>query len=82
MEAIRVIKTVKNHQVSINVPKHFEGKDVEVIILSSEMETGGNFRRKDEFLKFLRNGPTFSEEEIQRIDAVKKEFRNWTIEGF
>lgn len=33
MEAIREIKEITNHKITINLPKSFSGKKVEVIIL-------------------------------------------------
>ena len=84
MEAIKVVTTVKNYQVAVDVPRHFEDKEVEVIVLLTEPDPDGKSEPtdKEQFLEFLRNGPTLSEEELKRIDEVKQELRNWTPEEF
>lgn len=38
MEAIRGIKEITNHKITINLPKSFSGKKVEVIILPLKEE--------------------------------------------
>ena len=82
MEALKRITTVKNRQVLIEVPDYFEEKEVEVIVLTAEPGAKHQQHDKKKFLEILRNGPTLSEEELQKIDEVKKEFRNWTLDEF
>lgn len=82
MEAIKTVKKVKNHQVLIELPDDYEHAEVEVIVLLMNPEDKGKFRKKEEFLAFLRNGPVPDEEEIKKIEAVKQEFQNWTIQEF
>jgi hypothetical protein len=82
MEAIRTRTTIKDHHLSIQVPQTFEDSEVEVIILRLEPLSRSQTQDRNQFLEFLRNGPTWSEEEIQEIEAVHKEFTQWTIPEF
>lgn len=82
MEALKTNTTVKNRQVIVDLPDYFEDEEVEVIILSATTDVERKHVQKNVFLEFLRNGPTLSDEEIQRIDEVKKEFQTWMLKGF
>ena len=82
MKAIRQVKEVKNHQVLIELPENFGNKNVEVIILPLNIMNKEKIKDREKFLKFLLNGPTLSPEEIQRIEAMQREFNQWTIEKF
>lgn len=79
MEAIRARTTIKNHQIVIQVPQAFEDSEVEVIVLQLEPPPRNQAQEKEQFLEFLRNGPTWSEDDIQNVEAVRKEFSQWTI---
>jgi len=82
MEAIRTRTTIKNHQLLIQVPQTFEDTEVDVIILRLEPQPQSQTKNHEQFLEFLRNGPTWSEEDIQEVEAVHKEFAQWTIPEF
>ncbi len=82
MEAIKTLRKVKNYQVLIDLPEEYEGAEVEVIVLLVNSEDKRKPGKKKEFLTFLRNGPVPDEEEIKRIEALKQEFQNWTIQEF
>ena len=82
MEAIRTRAIVKNHQLRIEVPRTFENTEVEVIVLRLAPPQDSQTKNKEQFLEFLRNGPTWSEEDIQEIEAAQKEFAKWTIPEF
>ena len=70
MEAIRTRTTIKNHQLLIQVPQTFEDTEVEVIVLRLEPQPKNQRKNNEQFLEFLRTGPTWSEEEIQEVEAV------------
>lgn len=82
MEALKTSATVKNRQITIDLPDYFEDEEVEVIVLSATTDVERKHVQKNVFLEFLRNGPILSDEEIQRIDEVKKEFQTWMLKGF
>ena len=82
MKAIRQVKEVKNNEVLVKLPKDFGNKEVEVIILPLDAIDKEKLKARENFLKFLLNGPTLSPEEIQRIEAMQREFNQWPIEKF
>jgi hypothetical protein len=85
MEAIRLIAQVLDNQVNIEVPYHLNNREVEVIILPIETISVAPVtpkRDKSAFLQFLKDGPTFSDQELEHIEEVKKEFRHWTLDAF
>ena len=82
MEAIRILTTVKNKGISLDLPASYENKEVEVIVLPLDTERTLRPINKQEFLQFLKDGPTLSDEELSCIDDLKKEFRNWTFDEF
>ncbi|MEA3475389.1 MAG: hypothetical protein U9R23_02940 [Candidatus Cloacimonadota bacterium] len=82
MKAIRQVKEVKNHQVLVRLPEDFGNKEVEVIIIPLNEIDKEKLSARDKFLKFLLSGPTLSPEEIQRIEAMQREFNQWPIEKF
>ena len=85
MEAIRLITQVIDNQVNIEVPYHLNNREVEVILLPIDAVLPASAkpkRDKPAFLQFQKNGPTFSDQELDQIDDVKKEFRHWTLDAF
>ena len=82
MKAIRQVKEVKNHQVLIKLPEDFGNKEVEVIILPLNIIDKEKLKAREKFLKFLLNGPTLSAGEIEKIEAMQREFNQWPIEKF
>ncbi len=60
MEAIRQIKKVKNHQVSIDLPETYENEEVEVIILPVF-----NQKINESFSDLLLKGPVWTEKEVK-----------------
>lgn len=82
MEAIRILTTVKNHELTLELPTSFENKEVEVIILPLDSDRNTQPIKKEEFLQFLKDGPTLRDEELDRINDLKKEFRHWTFDEF
>ncbi len=82
MEAIRLITQIHHQRLMLEMPPGFDGIDVEVLILPVEPERQSPPLDKEAFLQFLRNGPTLSDDEIRRMDEVKKEFRHWTTDEF
>ncbi|GAK53315.1 hypothetical protein U14_04580 [Candidatus Moduliflexus flocculans] len=83
MEAIRLITQVIDNQVNIEVPYHLNNREVEVILLPIETVPSVVPKLdKSAFLQFLKNGPTFSDQELEHIEDVKKEFRHWTLDAF
>ncbi|MCK4359842.1 MAG: hypothetical protein KAW92_14105 [Candidatus Cloacimonetes bacterium] len=82
MKAIRQVKEVKNNEVLVKLPEDFGNKEVEVIILPLNEIDKEKLEAREKFLKFLLNGPTLSPEEIQRIEAMQREFNQWSIEKF
>jgi len=82
MKAIRQVKEVKNHQVLVRLPEDFGNKEVEVIIIPLNEIDKKKLSARKKFLKFLLSGPTLSPEEIQRIEAMQREFNQWPIEKF
>ncbi|GAK54914.1 hypothetical protein U27_01745 [Candidatus Vecturithrix granuli] len=82
MEAIRILTTVKDNGIALELPISFENKEVEVIVLPLDSSVHVGSVKKEEFLRFLKDGPTLSDEELHRIDAVKKEFRHWTFDEY
>ena len=82
MEALRLITHIHRHRLTLDMPPGFDGIDVEVLILPVEPERQSPPLDKEAFLQFLRNGPSLSDDEIRRMDEVKKEFRHWTADEF
>ncbi len=82
MEAIRILTTVKNTELVLELPISFENKEVEVIVLPLDSGVHVGWGKKEDFLRFLKDGPTLSDEELPRSDAVKKEFRHWTFDEY
>lgn len=82
MEAIKTIKKIKNHQILIDVPDIYENTHAEIIVLLMEPGDENKTDEREEFLAFLQDGPTLSEEEIQRIENVGQELNRWTIQEF
>ena len=83
MEAIRLITQVIDNQVNIEVPYHLNNREVEVILLPIDaVAPVAPIRDKSAFLHFLKEGPTFSDQELEHIEEVKKEFRHWTLDVF
>jgi hypothetical protein len=74
MEAIRTVTTVRNHQILVDVPGDFEYVEVEVIVLPVKSKLQDKRNTKAEFSKFLQQGPTLSEEEINTIEAFRQEY--------
>lgn len=72
MEAIREIQKVKNGQVLINLPDHFENSEVEIIILPLKM---GESRLK--LSELLLQGPTWTGEEIVEFEKnISEGYKN------
>jgi hypothetical protein len=45
-----------------------------VIVLPLDSGVHVGWEKKEDFLRFLKDGPTLSDEELHRIDAVKRSF--------
>jgi hypothetical protein len=65
LQIIREFQTVKNNQITVDLPEYFNTKEVEIIILPVES-------KKEKFREFLLHGPVLSEEEISRYRRNKR----------
>ena len=79
MEAIKKIIKTKNNKITLDIPNEFKNKNIEVIMIPSEEEDKIN---KEDFIKFLKSGPTLSNNEIDNIEKVGKNINQWKIEKF
>ena len=79
MEAIKKIIKTKNNKITLDIPNEFKNKNIEVIMIPSEEEDKIN---KEDFIKFLKSGPTLSNNEIDNIKKVGKNINQWKIEKF
>ena len=79
MEAIKKIIKTKNNKITLDIPNEFKNKNIEVIMIPSEEEDKIN---KEDFIKFLKSGPTLSDNEIDNIEKVGKNINQWKIEKF
>lgn len=79
MIAIKEIKDVIAGEVTIKLPDNFPTKRVEVIILPVEENDGEKARSLSDF---LLTGPTFSEEELQRLAQVREWMSQWDVKEF
>ncbi len=74
MEAIRQFVTVKNRQVTINLPDDFAAEEVEVIIIRNE----NNFPLSDSMKSILDNRIEEPESEYisaqDSLDRIKKKY--------
>ena len=79
MEAIKKIIKTKKNKITLDIPNEFKNKDIEVIMIPSEENE--NINKKD-FIKFLKSGPTLSNNEIDNIEKAGKNINQWKIEKF
>ena len=77
MQAIRKYCEVHNGKVVVNIPKDFNSKKVEVIIIA---EKGEKKASKEELTELLLKGPTWSEEELKAFNDSRDHFNKWRTE--
>lgn len=75
MQAIRELVTVKNHKITVTLPNNFNYNRVEIIILPIE-------EKQESLSDFLLTLPAISEQEINDIEAVRKDLNQWQIKEF
>ncbi len=74
MQAIREITDVINHKIMVTLPNGFNYNRVEIIILPIE--------EKESLSDFLLSVPTMTNQEIDDINAVRKDLNKWKIKEF
>ena len=77
MQALRNIYTVKNHQITIDLPKDFNHSSVEVIILPAQKKND-----KKEQLKQLLSVGLWNDEDIKSITDSQNLINQWKITKF
>ena len=87
MEAIRNIYAVENHRIVIDLPKSFNHKEVEIIILPSEKTTKRQTSKssvtdKNERLKKLLSVNVWNDDDIRPIIESQEIINQWKIEEF
>jgi hypothetical protein len=87
MQALRNIYTVENNKIVIDLPKSFQHKSVEVIILPiSEFKTlhatKNEAADKSERIKKLLSISVWSDTDIQLINESQNLINQWKIEEF
>jgi hypothetical protein len=76
MDAIRQFIEVKDHSFQVSLPKDFNARRVEVIILPSEVEDDIPQWQKDEVLRRLelyKNDPSTGLDFDQVMDQIEKD---------
>ncbi|MCH8319146.1 MAG: hypothetical protein IIA88_11750, partial [Bacteroidetes bacterium] len=68
---------VHNGKVVVNIPKDFNSKKVEVIIIAEKEEKKSS---KQELTELLLKGPTWSEEELKAFNEAREHFNKWRTE--
>ena len=79
MQAIRVVKEIKDKKIVVDVPKSFRTKRAEVIILPSVQK---NKKRLDKLSELLLKGPSLSKQEIRKIKNARKWMGEWKVPQF
>ena len=79
MQAIRVVKEIKDKKIVIDVPKSFRTKKAEVIILPFVQK---NKKRLEKLSDLLLKGPSLSKQEIRKIKNVRKWMGEWKVPEF
>ncbi len=87
MEAIRNIYAVENHRIVIDLPKSFNYKEVEIIILptgqtSKQLKNKNSVADKDERLKKLLSVNVWNDDDISQIIESQEIINKWKIEEF
>jgi hypothetical protein len=86
VQAIKNYYTVKNNQIVIDLPKSFDNKRVEVIVLSaddkSELLKDSLHKNKQESLERLLSVSQWDEDDIKNIIDGQKHISQWKIEKF
>ncbi len=83
MEAIRTFQKVKDHRVVMTLPTHFEGKEVEIIVLPRRKKAVKKSTQKEKFLALLRACPIWSDTEVAAFETTIREgYKNWKIQEF
>jgi len=77
MQALRNIYTVKNNQITIDLPKGFNHSSVEVIILPAQKKND-----KKEQLKQLLSVGLWNDEDIKSITASQNLINRTLVVGF
>ncbi len=81
MQALRNIYTVRNKQITINLPEYFDYSSVEVIILPiNQIVKEDIIRSKEESLKKLLSISKWYEEDTQTITNSQDLINQWKIE--
>lgn len=79
MNAIRTFAEVKNHTVTVNLPKDLKSKKVEVIIIPMEKEDepSADETNLSELQKLLLGAPDMTAAELECIEAKRKALNQW-----
>ena len=78
MIAVRSIQEVIAGAVTINLPAHFAGKRVEVIVLPVE----GDDHEPGQLQRLLLAAPTMSDDDLQGFALVREWISQWTVSEF
>lgn len=79
MQAIRVVKEIRDKKIVVDVPKSFKANRAEVIILPSVQKSK---KRLDKSSELLLNGPSLSKQEIRKIKNARKWMGEWKVPQF
>ncbi len=79
MQAIRVVKEIKDKKIVVDVPKSFRTKRAEVIILPFVQK---NKKRLEKLSELLLKGPSLSKQEIRKIKNAIKWMGEWKVPQF
>ncbi|MCH8318689.1 MAG: hypothetical protein IIA88_09390 [Bacteroidetes bacterium] len=77
MQAIRKYCEVHNGKVVVNMPKDFDSKKVEVIIIAEKGEKKASKEDDQKLSELLLKGPTLSKKEIDEWEEALKKMREW-----
>ena len=78
MIAIRSVQEVIAGAVTINLPAHFAGKRVEVIVLPVEEDN----QESEQLQRVLLAAPTLSDDDLQGFSLVRDWMSQWTVSKF
>ena len=83
MQALRNIYTVKNNQITIDLPNYFKHTSVEVIILPiNKYKQINNTNNKNKQLEELLSVGVWNDNDIEPILESKKLINEWKITEF
>jgi len=77
MQAIRKYCEVHNGKVVVNMPKDFDSKKVEVIIIAEKEEKKSSKQDNQELSELLLKLPNLSKKEIDEWEKDLKKMREW-----